>query len=91
MGRSFIDYGEIGEIAFPLFQEGEQPGKNLAEYRYRLNRARRRAARERLQQLVSVIDAALPQLLECVDRQSRAKLEGPALSSFRMRSPRLSD
>jgi hypothetical protein len=81
MGRSFIDYGDIGEIAFPLFEEGEQPGKDLAEYRYRLNRARRRAARERLQQLISVVDSTLPHLLEGVERQSKDQLSGPQVEA----------
>ena len=82
MGRSFIDYGEIGEIAFPLFEEGEKPGKDLAEYRYSLNRSRRRAARERLQQLVSVVEQTLPRLLQGVDRQSNVKLSGAEVDTI---------
>jgi hypothetical protein len=76
MGRSFIDYGDIGEIAFPLFEEGEQPGRDLAAYRYRLNQARRRAARERLELLTAQVDLALPRILSGVDRQSKAELAG---------------
>lgn len=83
MGRAFIDYNEIGEIAFPVFEEGEQPGKDLAEYRYRLNRARRRAARERLEQLVVQVDTTLPQLLAGVDRKSTTVLEGPQVDCMR--------
>lgn len=77
LGRAFIDYAEMGEIAYPLFDDGERPGKDLAEYRYRLNRARRRAARKRLQQLVSEIDQALPRILGAGDPQSTEKLAGP--------------
>jgi hypothetical protein len=70
-----LDYLEISEPPIGAYEAGEQPGKDLAEYRYRLNRARRRAARERLQQLTSVIDTALPRLLAGVPRDSQTRLE----------------
>jgi Restriction endonuclease len=76
LGRAFIDYADIGEHPFALYEEADQPGKDLAEYRYRFNRARRRAARERLQQLVATIDIALPALLVDVPRDSRECLDG---------------
>jgi hypothetical protein len=79
LGQSFIDYLDIGEPPFGAYETGEQPGKDLAEYRYRLNRARRRAARERLQQLTVTIDTALPRLLAGVPRDSWERLEGPAV------------
>jgi hypothetical protein len=82
MGRAFIDYAEADQIAFPLFDEGEQPGRDLAEYRYRLNRARRRAAQERLEQLVAVIDRELPRVLGTVERQSNEKLTGPGVETI---------
>ena len=77
LGQSFIDYLEVSEPPFALFEAGEQPGKDLAEYKYRLNRARRRAARERLQQLTSAVDGALSRLLDGVPRDSRERLDGP--------------
>ena len=77
IGRMFIDYFDIGETPFSAYDAGEQPGKELAEYRYRLNRARRRATRERLQQLTATIDIALPRLLSGVPRNSPKRLEGP--------------
>jgi hypothetical protein len=77
MGQSFIGYFEIGEPPFLLYEEGAQPGKDIAEYRYRFNRARRRAARERLQQLAALLDTALPRLLDGVSRDSQERLEGP--------------
>jgi hypothetical protein len=76
LGRSFIDYYEADQIGFELFEEGEQPGKDLAQYRYRLNRARRQAARGRLQELIVQIDIGLPHVLVGVDRDSRLRLEG---------------
>jgi hypothetical protein len=76
IGQMFIDYLEISEQPIGAFEAGEQPAKDLAEYRYRLNRARRRAARERLAQLTTVIDASLPRLLVDVARDSQARLEG---------------
>lgn len=77
IGRAFIDYFEISEIPFAVYEEKERPDKDLAEYRFRLNRARRRAARERLLHLASLIDIALPRLLETVPRDSQDRLESP--------------
>ena len=77
IGQMFIDYFEISEAPFGAYEAGEQPGKDLAEYRYRLNRARRRAGRERLKQLTSVIEASLPRILVGVARDSQTRLEGP--------------
>jgi hypothetical protein len=79
LGRAFMDYHEIGEPPFALCEAGEQPGKDLAEYRFRFNRARRRAARERLQQLTAAIDIALSSLLDGIPRDSQERLEGPGV------------
>jgi hypothetical protein len=76
LGQSFIDYLDIGEPPFAAYEAGEKPGKDLAEYRYRLDRARRRAARERLQELTAIIDGALARLLPAVPRDSQEKLSG---------------
>lgn len=76
LGQAFIDYLDIGEPPFAALEAGEQPGKDLAEYRYRLSRARRRAARERLQQVTAIIDIALPRLLDGVPRDSQERLAG---------------
>jgi hypothetical protein len=42
MGQAFIDYLDIGEAPFSVLEEGDKPGRDIAEYRYRLSRARRR-------------------------------------------------
>jgi hypothetical protein len=65
------------------YEVGEQPSKDLAEYRYRLNRARRRAARQRLNELTSAVDVLLPVLLAGVAPDSSAKLEGPEATKVR--------
>lgn len=83
IGQMFIDYFEISEPPIPAYEAGEQPSKDLAEYRYRLNRARRRAARERLAQLTSIIDTALPRILTGVARDSQTRLEDPPTRSPR--------
>jgi hypothetical protein len=57
LGREFLDWAEIGEPPWSVYAQAEQPGKDLAEYRYRLNRARRRAGRERLTELVALLDS----------------------------------
>jgi hypothetical protein len=77
MGRAFIDYFEIGEPPFPLYEEGEKPGRDLAEYRYRLDQARRKAVRGRLEQLVATVDSTLARLLEGVPRHSTDRVDTP--------------
>ena len=77
LGQMFIDYFEISVMPNAAHDLGERAGKDLAEYRYRLNRARRRAARERLQQLTAAVDMALARLLSEVPRDSRQRLSGP--------------
>jgi hypothetical protein len=77
LGQIFIDYFEISEPPITAYEIGEKPGKDIAEYRYRLHRARRRAARGRLQELTASIETALPRLLSGVPRDSQDKLKGP--------------
>ena len=75
LGQAFIDYFEISEPALPVYEAAEKPGKDIAEYRYRLNKARRRAAGERLQKLISLIDTALPRILSQIPKDSQDRLE----------------
>jgi Restriction endonuclease len=77
LGQAFIDYADIMQHPWSVYEAGEKPGEDLAEYGYRLNRARRRAARERLGQLTATIDSTLPRLLVGVPRDSLDRLEGP--------------
>ncbi|MDH6466233.1 hypothetical protein M2302_006439 [Micromonospora sp. A200] len=63
IGQSYIDYLEIGEPPLPLEDAKEAPGRALAEYRHRLNRARRRAVRERIEELITKVDSLLPQIV----------------------------
>ncbi|MET8454400.1 restriction endonuclease [Streptomyces sp. NPDC005209] len=83
LGQSFIDYFEISEPPDAVHAAGEKPGEDLDEYRYRLNRARRRAARSRLQQLISTIDAALPRVLAGVERDSQERLDNEQTEQIR--------
>lgn len=63
VGQGFIDYFEISEIPTGVYELLEQPDRDLAEYRYRLHRARRRAVRSRLQTLTDTIDARLGRIV----------------------------
>lgn len=63
IGQGFIDYFEISEIPTSVYEALEQPDRDLAEYRYRLHRARRRAVRSRLQVLNDTIDALLGRIV----------------------------
>ncbi|WP_433917430.1 hypothetical protein OIE50_00840 [Streptomyces canus] len=75
MGQAFIDYLEIDELPNAVHADGEKPGADIAVYRYRLDRARRRAARGRLEQLISTVDTSLPLALKGVARGSYEKLQ----------------
>ncbi len=83
IGAIFVDCFEIDVPPLEAYEVGEQPSKDLAEYRYRLNRARRRAARQRLDELTSTIDVLLAALLADVARDSSTKLEGPETEKIR--------
>ncbi|AJT63882.3 hypothetical protein T261_2197 [Streptomyces lydicus] len=74
LNQSMADAHFAGVPTGQLEEMARKPGRDLAEYRYRLHRARRRAARDRLQQLVGLIDTALPQLLQGVPRDSQDRL-----------------
>lgn len=83
IGQLYVDYLEIDTVPPQSVRDlGDQPGKDLAEYRYRLSRARRRAARERLGELVALVEVSLLHLLVDVDRKSRDRLEGPEVEQI---------
>lgn len=63
IGRAFLSYAEIGEPPFPLWDEIERPARELADYRYRLGQARRRAVRGRLEELSSTVSTLLDGIL----------------------------
>lgn len=75
IGMMYVDYMEIGEPPLGVFAAKEQPDKDLAEYRYRLSRARRRVIRDRLLELTGKLDNLLPQMLVDVARDDQALLE----------------
>lgn len=82
MGHALLDYAEIGELPTAVWEVGERPGKDLAEYRHQLARARRQAVRLRIEQIRSAIDAALPTLLSEVPRSSQEKLSSPGVDEI---------
>ncbi|MEV7678138.1 restriction endonuclease [Streptomyces sp. NPDC088341] len=75
MGQAFLDYLEIGVPPTDVHAAGDKPGADIAAYRYRLDRARRRAARDRLKKLVSTIDAAIPLAMGGATQDSLERLE----------------
>jgi hypothetical protein len=60
-----------------LFDAKQRPEKDLAEYRYRLSRARRRVIRDRLQELTATVENLLPQMLVDVARDDQELLDDP--------------
>lgn len=83
LGQAFIDYFEISEPPHAAWDAAEQPGKDLAEYRHRLNRARRRATRQRLQELIQVVDLGLREMLARVPRDATYVLEDDLADELR--------
>ena len=77
IGMMYVDYMEIGEPPLGVFTAKEQPQKNLDEYRYRLGRARRRAIRSRVQELMTEVETVLPQMLQGVARADDQALSDP--------------
>jgi hypothetical protein len=69
-GQSLLEYFEIGEPAFDFMNELEEPGRQLDEYRFRLAQARRRAIHDRLDSLVTTINASLAQITDSVAQDS---------------------
>jgi hypothetical protein len=77
LGQAFVDYIDIGEHPFSVYEAIEKPGRDLAEYRYRLHRARRRATQQRLQTLIDEVETTLSTILR-----------GFTEESYETRSPR---
>ncbi|WP_311524545.1 restriction endonuclease [uncultured Corynebacterium sp.] len=75
MGQAFIDYADIGELPYSVWAMQSKPSEDLAEYRYKLGRARRSAVRNRITEVVKLIDLELPRLLQNIARDSSDVLE----------------
>ncbi|MDO4718510.1 MAG: restriction endonuclease [Propionibacteriaceae bacterium] len=82
-GQAFIDYFDIGEPAFDLMNALEEPGDQLAEYRFRLGQARRRAIRDRLTTLARTITDTLPKIIEGVPRDSSKTLDDERITAVK--------
>ncbi len=76
LGIAYLEYHEINQPVNELLEAGAAPGRALDEYRFRLNRARRRAARSRLEQLIQVVEMHLPRIVAGVPLESTAPLTG---------------
>ena len=70
IGRRYFDEFLISETDFNLPEDIERPGRQLAEYRHRLNRARKNAARNRIQALKKIVETNLTQIIFGVHRNS---------------------
>jgi hypothetical protein len=75
IGMLFMEYVVIAEPPIGVLDAKERPEEDLAEYRYRLSRARRRVIRDRLQELTATVENLLPQMLVDVARDDPERLE----------------
>ncbi|WP_227457825.1 restriction endonuclease [Mycobacteroides chelonae] len=83
IGRGFLDWMEVGEPPWPVYEAIEQPQKDIGEYRYRLKRARRLAVRRRIEVLAAEIDRLLPLCVLDIARDSTDRLERPETEPVR--------
>jgi hypothetical protein len=81
IAQSRFDAREVGEVeAMVSTEEGiQQPGKDIDEYRFRLNRARRSLVRDRSLAVIREVDELLPQIANRVPRD-RQKVADPDFS-----------
>ncbi len=63
LGQGYLDYAEIGEVPTVLMEEAERPASDIAQYRHRLNRSRRRATRSRIEELIGELEGSLSVVL----------------------------
>ena len=83
IGKAYLEYDEIGEFPFWMFEDKEAPEKALAEYRHRLNKARRTAVRDRMQELVAMVDTLLPQTLaQAAGLEAKEKLNADSAAEI---------
>ncbi|MCQ2002222.1 restriction endonuclease [Arthrobacter zhaoxinii] len=83
LGQMFLDYAEIQEPPLGAYAVLEKPSEDLAEYRFRLDQARRRAIASRLEELtgqatrsIQAITATLPTMDDFIKAQGkRNKIE----------------
>jgi hypothetical protein len=71
IGQNRLDAKEIGEISAEVAVEDqiEAPGRELAEYRHRLNRKRRQLIRSVMSDLIAAIDETLRSLNKIVPKK----------------------
>jgi len=71
IGQNRLDAKELGEITAELAVEDEieAPGRDLAEYRHRLNRKRRQLIRSVMSDLIATIDETLRSLHRIVPKK----------------------
>lgn len=85
IGQAYVGELDADPWAPPTGTDDERtrPEHDIAEYRYRLSKARRQAVRQRLEQLTSEIDQALPLIVDGVDRTSTDEITGELPTAVR--------
>jgi hypothetical protein len=83
LGQAYLDFAEINVLPTVADEMGQKPARDLAEYRFRLNRARSRAVRGKLEELMATIEMTLVRLLDGVPRESQDRVQGPDAEQVR--------
>ena len=74
IGQTFIDYLDVDAYPDELYEAMEKPGRDLAEYRFRLERARRRLVGGRLEELVLSVTRNLMKIARGIHRESSEQI-----------------
>lgn len=79
IGQIHLDSADIGVLPRAAWALAEKPGEDIAEYRYRLDKARRRAINSRLTTLTDEISKTLEDLIRTLPSREDffADLSGP--------------
>ena len=65
---SLIDVDPMDSVS--IYREAAAPGREIAEYRYKLGKARRTATRQRLSEITVLVDSLLPKILAGIPSRS---------------------
>jgi hypothetical protein len=87
IAQNRLDAKDIGEISAEVAveEEIEAPGREIAEYRYRLNRKRRQLTRSVMSDLIAGVDETLRSLGKAIPKKPNParKVKSPAWDKFK--------
>lgn len=74
IGQTFIDYLDVDIYPASIYEAMDKPGRDIAEYRFRLERARRKLVAGRLEELVLSVSRDLIKTTRGLKRESSEQI-----------------